>query len=128
MSFPFIVQQRINPKDMHAAPRFYPIAKMRGELSLGLMAQRVATFSTFNPADVLSILESFLQAVSEETAKGYIVRLDQFGSFYLSVNGTGETQPEKVTADNIHSAQLNFRPGQSLANLVQELEFIRCAP
>ena len=59
-------------------------------------------------------LESFLQVIPQEIAKGNIVRLGDFGSFSLTVHSDGVATQEEVTASLIKSNKLHFRPGKQV--------------
>jgi len=123
MSIKFSVHEKVNPKDMTAPRKFYPIARSAGEITLKKISQRIAAMSTVNSADVLAVLNLLEQVMIEEVAEGNIIRLGEFGSFSVSISGTGEAKPEEVTAGNVTSASLNFRPGEELSNLMLTLKY-----
>lgn len=123
MAIKFSVHEKVNPKDMKAPRKFYPMAKSAGEITLKKISQRIAAMSTVNSADVLAVLNLLEQVMIEEVAEGNIIRLGDFGSFSVSISGTGEAKAEEVTAANVTGASLNFRPGEGLTNLMQTLKF-----
>lgn len=123
MSVKFSVHERMNPRDKSALKLFYPIAKSSGSINLKQIGNRIAAMSTVNQADVLAVLDLLVQVMREELAEGNIVKLSDFGSFSITINGTGSAKAEEVTASNIKNANLRFRPGPDLSNMLLTLKF-----
>lgn len=128
MSVKFSVHERVNPRDKDAQRKFYPVAKSSGNMNLKQISHRIAAMSTVNSGDVLAVLDLLVQVMQEELANGNIIHLGEFGSFIISLNGTGEVKREDVTASNVDSANLRFRPGQDLHNMLLTLKYEKVSP
>lgn len=123
MSVKFTVQERVDPRDKNAPRKFYPVIKSSGDFNLKRISTRIAAMSTVNSADVLAVLDLLVQVMREEVADGNIIKLGEFGSFHLTLNGKGEEKAEDVTAANVLQANMRFRPGQELSNMLLTLRY-----
>lgn len=127
MSIKFVVRERVNPRDVTAPKKFYPIAKSAGEIDLRRIAQRIASMCTVNRADVLAVLDALIQVMKEEVADGNIIHLGDFGTFIVSIGGTGDAKAENITAANVQWCSLNFRPGWELNDMLETMKYEKMA-
>ena len=73
----------------------------------------------------MAALEAFLQVVPAELARGNIVELGDFGSFWLRTQSDGEEAQESVTRRNIKSIKPQFRPGKEFKNSLNTISFVK---
>lgn len=123
MSIKFVVHERVNPRDKDAPRKFYPVAKSSGNMNLKRISNRIASMSTVNSGDVLAVLDLLVQVMKEELANGNIISLGEFGSFMISLNGTGGAKKEDVSSTSVNYANLRFRPGEDLNNMLLTLKY-----
>jgi nucleoid DNA-binding protein len=61
--------------------------------------------------------------VPKELAKGNIVELGDFGSFWLKTNTEGAETAEEVRADQINTVLPRFNPGKQFKRTLDIIEF-----
>ena len=64
--------------------------------------------------DVKHVIEALVEEVQENLANGNKVKLDQFGTFYMTFCCPGVATSAECTVKNIKSIQINFRPSSSV--------------
>jgi predicted histone-like DNA-binding protein len=111
MSIRFSVTERGNPANPDAAKKWYANAHSAGEISLRELTHAIASRCTLTAPDVLAMLESLLELVPEELAKGNLVRLGEFGSFSVSLQSVGTDSEKDFTSGCITDCKIRFRPG-----------------
>jgi predicted histone-like DNA-binding protein len=102
---------------------YYPRLKSRGEVSLREIANKIAEGSTMSQADTMGVIESLLQTIPEYLARGYIVRLGELGSFYLSIQAEGSDSPESVRASKIKKNKIYFRAGKLVKQMLRNIKY-----
>ena len=103
--------------------KYYPRLKSSGEINLREIANDIAQESTVSPGDTMAVIESLLQNIPRYLAQGYIVRLGELGSFYLSVQAEGSDSPEMVNASKIKRNKLHFRAGKIMRKMLKHLDY-----
>ena len=68
-------------------------------------------------------IESFLAVVPAELAKGNIVELGDFGSFWLRTTSEGAETAEEVRADQIGTVLPRFNPGKEFKRILDAIKF-----
>ena len=81
----FRVVPKKNPRDLGAAPRYYPTVVSRGRTDLRALAERIAEMSTVSTIDCMAMLEALQVVIPDELASGRIVELGEFGTFRLTI-------------------------------------------
>ncbi|XZF14942.1 HU family DNA-binding protein [Chitinophagaceae bacterium MMS25-I14] len=123
MSVKFNAVERINPRQPANPKKWYAIARSAGELTLRELANEISERCTLTNADIYAVLESLLQVIPQEIAKGNIVRLGDFGSFSLTLNSSGVATQEEVTSSVIKGNRLHFRPGKAVADQLNAITY-----
>ena len=123
MSVKFNIVERGNPSDPQAPKKFYPSIQSSGRLTLRELAEQASDRSTLTAADIMAALESFLAIVPKELAKGNIVELGDFGSFWLKTNTEGADTAEEVRSDQINTVLPRFNPGKQFKRTLDTIEF-----
>ena len=126
-SVTYSVVPRINPRDKEAAPKFYAQAQARGDVNIREMATRIQGSCTVTKADVYAVLVALEDVIVEALQNGEIVRLGELGTFQVSLSGKGAVTSEDYDASLIKKARLNFRPGLTLAGMLDSLSFSKVA-
>jgi predicted histone-like DNA-binding protein len=114
---------RANPQDRAAPKKYYPSIIANGRTTDDELAQEAADRSTLTSADLMAALENFKTLIPDELARGNIVDLGNFGSFWLSAATKGSDTPEEVTPDNITGLTVNFRPGKEFKSVLAKVKF-----
>ena len=123
----YTVVPKINPRDKEAAPKFYAQAQARGDVNIREMATRIQGSCTVTKADVYAVLVALEDVIVEALQNGEIVRLGELGTFQVSLSGKGAVTSEDYDASLIKKARINFRPGLTLAGMLDSLSFSKVA-
>ena len=125
MSVKFNIVERGNPSNPTAPKKFYPSIQSSGRLTLRELAEQASDRSTLTVADITAAVESFLAIVPKELAKGNIVELGDFGSFWLKTTAEGADTIEEVRADQISTVLPRFNPGKQFKRMLDNIQFNR---
>jgi len=125
MTVKFNIVQRGNPGNREAAWKFYPSIQSSGRVTTRELAEMAAERSTLSTMDMMAAIESFLAIVPQQLAKGNIVELGDFGSFWLRTVSEGVETPEEVNASLITTILPRFNPGKTFKKLLKMIEFSR---
>ncbi len=123
MSVKFNVVERANPRDLTAPKKFYPSVVASEKVTLRDIVKRVAEMSTVSPADTVAVVEALLAIIPEELSRGNIVRMGEFGSFWLRIHSSGEETEEDVSRENVSRVLPRFTPGKEFKQALQTLNF-----
>jgi predicted histone-like DNA-binding protein len=123
MSVKFNIVERGNPANREAPKKFYASIQSGGRLSLRQLAAIAADRSTLTEADFIAAVESFVAIVPGELAKGNIVELGDFGTFWLKATSEGAETSEEVRADQISGVLPRFTPGREFKNVLDKIKF-----
>jgi len=123
MSVKFTVVTKKNPRDMQAPKKYYPMVKSTGRVTLRQLAERISEISTVSVIDVIAVLEALLIVIPQELIRGNIVRLGDFGTFRLRVQGRGADSEKEVTAGSIVRVFTRFLPGQRFKQMLSSIRF-----
>ena len=72
---------------------------------------------------MMAAIESFLTIVPGELAKGNIVELGDFGTFWLRTTSEGAATAEEVRADQISDVMPRFNPGKEFKRVLDLIKF-----
>lgn len=114
MSVKYISVKQHNFKDP-SKPRYIAQCKSRGHVDIHDISSNLSHASTLNAADVVAVIEGLTHAISQSLSEGYIIKLGDFGSFYLSLDAEAQDTPKAVNANSIKGCKIYFRPGKQLA-------------
>ncbi|MFC0344915.1 HU family DNA-binding protein [Epilithonimonas hispanica] len=124
MPVKYNVVERKNPLNKNATPKFYASAKADGEINLKAIAKEIAGGSTtVSDTDVLAVLNDLIKSIARHLNDGKIVKLDDFGSFRITLSSEGLETAEKVNSSAIKSSKIIFRPGQDLQDMLRNLKY-----
>ena len=125
MTVKFNIVERGNPSNPEAPKKFYPSIQSSGRLTLRELAAAAADRSTLTETDFIAAVESFLALIPRELAKGHIVELGDFGSFWLRTTADGSDSAEEVRADQINTILPRFNPGKVFKRTLEAIEYIK---
>jgi nucleoid DNA-binding protein len=72
---------------------------------------------------MVAAIESLLTIIPDELAKGNIVELGDFGSFWLRTTSEGAATAEEVRASYISSVLPRFNPGREFKRSLDNIVF-----
>ena len=123
MSVKFNIVERGNPANPGAPKKFYPSIQSSGRVSTRELAEMASQMSTLSSVDMVAAIESFLAIIPRELAKGNIVELGDFGSFWLRSTADGTDTAEAVRADQITNVMPRFNPGREFKRIIDAITF-----
>lgn len=115
--------QRVNPQDVNAPQKFYAKAVGNGKTNLKRLAKMIAMQCTVNRADCLAVLAALEDNIIMELQDGKIVQIGDLGTFQLGVKSTGSATSDEVSSGSVMKARLNFRPGEELKKMMNNLSY-----
>jgi predicted histone-like DNA-binding protein len=125
MSVKFNVVERGKPGDLETPKKFYPSIQSTGRVTTRELAEQAAKISTLSTVDMMAAIESFLSIIPGELAKGNIVELGEFGSFWLRTESEGTATPEEVQAAQITIILPRFNPGKLFKQVLDAIQFVK---
>lgn len=123
MSVKFNVVERGKPGSPETPKKFYPSIVASGKVSQRDVAKRASEVSTVSIADTAAVVENFLQIIAQELAKGNIVQLGEFGSFWLRTETEGADTENDVRANQIKNVLVRFTPGKEFQQVLDAIVF-----
>ncbi len=125
MSVKFNIVERGNPSNREAPKKFYPSIQSTGRVTTRDMVEMAAQRSTMSSIDMMAAIETFLAIIPEQLAKGNIVELGEFGSFWLKTTSEGAETAEEVRASQITSILPRFMPGKLFKRVLDGIEYVK---
>ncbi len=83
----------------------------------------ISDSNTLKPADVLAVLEMFLELAGKYLTAGRKIDMGQLGSFSPSIQSYGEETGAEVTRRSIRRLKVNFRPSEILQDKLSTTKF-----
>lgn len=114
---------RRNPQDETAPERYYAHAIGNGFVDLERLAYLVSNQCTVREADCYAVLMALQHNIMDELSQGRVVQLGNLGNFQVGVRSNPSDALEEVTAENVRSAHINYRPGKSMRKMLKQLDF-----
>lgn len=112
MSVKYNVIERGKPGDPSAPKKYYPSAISSGKINMRTVAKRAAEMSTVSMPDTVAVIEALLAIIPDEMGQGNIVKLGEFGSFWVKAKTEASETPEEVNASKVTGVVPRFTPGK----------------
>jgi predicted histone-like DNA-binding protein len=125
MTVKFNIVERGNPIHPEMPKKYYPSIKSSGRVTARELAVMAAQRSTLSTMDMMAAIESFLEIIPEQLARGNIVELGDFGSYWLRTTCDGVDTPDDVRAGQITSTLPRFNPGKKFKDALKTIEFVK---
>ncbi|MHB1148181.1 MAG: HU family DNA-binding protein [Lutibacter sp.] len=119
----YSLKERINPTDLTAPNKLYPVKQSQEELNLRDFAKRISRESTVSMMDTMAVLEGLLQIIPDEIVNGKIIKLGDFGTFRTTLSGDGVATEEEFNTKKIKKLNIRFRPAREFRNLLASVKF-----
>lgn len=89
------------------------------------MACEISKGCTLNPADIVAVIESFLDKVPHYLKNSNRVRLDNFGILKLSFRAKGQQVEKDVTSNDITNVRVLFQPSTKLKKELADITYTK---
>ena len=123
------VKYKMVPKKNNLVPphvvKFYPCAVSQGEVNLDDLAKIIADRSTMSAADCHGVIRALTDVIGETLSNGKIVKIDNLGTFTLTLLGTGAESDEPIGKSNIKEAKVRFQPAKHIKSYLKVLTYKR---
>lgn len=98
--------------------KWYPASVTSGVLTTDELISELAEISTVSKSDVNAVLGNLATVMGRNMAKGYTVKINDLGTFYLSAvcSGNGVDTPEEVSSKQIKGVKVHFIPETTFRN------------
>ena len=123
MSVKFNVVERGKPGSPETPKKFYPSIVSSGKISQREVAKHAAEMSTVSIGDTSAVVENFLTIIGQELARGNIVQLGEFGSFWLRTETEGAETEDEVRAAQVKNVLVRFTPGKEFQEMLDKIVF-----
>ena len=123
MSVKYNVIERGKPGDPEAPRKYYPSAVSSGKINMRTVAKRAAEMSTVSMPDTVAVIEALLTIIPDEMGQGNIVKLGEFGSFWVKVKTEASETAEEVSASDITGVVPRFTPGKEFKTQLKLFTF-----
>jgi predicted histone-like DNA-binding protein len=107
--------------------KFYASIVRERQVPLRAFVEEISSLNTLNTADVLAVLESFLQLTTKHLSQGRSIDMGQLGIFSPSIQSTGELTAAAVDRQSITRFKVNFRPSGILKDRLATIKFEKVA-
>lgn len=104
---------------------YYATAEYSDEINIRKLAVEISKGCTLNVADILAVIESFLDKVPEYLKNSNRVRLDNFGILKLSFSAKGQEDEKNVTSNDITDVRVLFQPCSKLRNELSDVTYTK---
>ncbi len=105
--------------------KYYPCAVSKATATLDDLAKVVASRSTMSKADCYGVIISLTEAIGEALADGKIIKIDDLGTFQITLQGTPADTQEELGKANIKKAKIIYKPSTEMKVRLKKMEFKR---
>ena len=121
----FKAVEKINPQKPDEQKKWYAQIVTDGEASVDELVKEIEKFSALSEPDIRGVIIGLENVVQDRLAAGKIVRFDRLGSLYPSLSSTPSDQEEDVSAANIKSVKVNYRPGKRIMDAMKNVTKVK---
>lgn len=117
--------QRHNPLDPLAPNKFYAIPVYRSHVGLKELSDEVAEKSSLTRGDCYNVIQNFLSSMKKALNNGDIVKLDDLGTFRITLSSNGKETSDDLSSGDIKKARIRFSPGEELKGMLGNAKFAK---
>jgi predicted histone-like DNA-binding protein len=115
--------ERGNPAKPDEPKKFYASIKASGRVTTRELVETASEMCSLTSSDLMGAIEIILSIIPKELAKGNIVELGDFGTFWLRISSDGAETAEDFQPDQIKSVLPRFNPGTQFKWLLKKMRF-----
>lgn len=104
----YIVMPRKNPLKREETEKFYLQARVLGTVGLSDICNEISLSSSLTRGDVTNTIMSFLDTIPKYLKMGYSVKLDELGTFRLTLKSEGSETEKEANASKVKSIRPLF--------------------
>ena len=119
----FKTVQRKDPRDRSLPGLYYPSIHSNGTMGKRELMRDITDMTSLSTSDVGAMLEALILLIPKYLLRGTNVRLGEFGSFYLTIQGKGKEKAEEVDSSAVTKKMIRFLPGIILKEAIALMRF-----
>ena len=124
MAVKYNLVEKINPQDPQAPKKVYAQAVHPEKIGFKQLSIEIAeTSTTVSDGDAYAVLITAAKLICKYLGKGYMVELEDIGTFYVNLSSEGAESEEKFHHGLIKKAKIIFKAGALFASLVKNIVF-----
>lgn len=105
--------------------KYYPCAVHNGEEDLDSLSKIVASQSTISRADCYGVIIALTKTIGESLSAGRIVKIDDLGTFQITLQGLPADSPEELGRSSIKGANIIYKPSRNMKQITKQLTYKR---
>ena len=121
----YSVTKRQNPLNREADSKYYASAEYGEKIDVDALAREISKSCTLTPADIVAVIESFLDKMPQYLKSSNRIRLNKFGIFKLSFSSEGHEKAEDVSSNDIKNLRVLFTPSAELKKELSDVSYTR---
>lgn len=114
--------QKVNPQD-RSKKKWYANAVNSSKIGQKEIAKSISSKSSLTSGDVANVIQNLLEELPKELLKGNIVKLEDFGSFRISISSEGVENEKDFKASMIKDVRIIFTPGVEMKEAIGHISF-----
>ena len=127
MSVKFHPVLKPNPRDLEAPKQYYASLEKGDDLTFDELIGFIGKMSGINEPYIVAVLRTLEKVIIEQLSHGRYVHIGRLGTFYLSLKSGGVETAEELSAHDIKSMRIRFRPGKVLAHATKGFSIHKAA-
>jgi predicted histone-like DNA-binding protein len=121
MAIRYVVQQRKNPKDTAASPKYYLINKSFDSIDREFLIEDMVNNTSLTFHEAATGIDYLFKSIPKFISLGFTVKLGKLGFFTVGIKSEGSETEEEATADKIKSKRLVFVAGKNVRKQINGL-------
>jgi nucleoid DNA-binding protein len=118
MSIHYVVQEKRNPSNPDAEPKYYPVAKSLKPITRDYLVDDMVRNTSLTEEEASTGINYLFKAIPRFLELGFTVQLGKMGHFRIIFKSEGSETPEEATTDKILRKKLVFFCGKGIKNKV----------
>ncbi|WP_298073736.1 HU family DNA-binding protein [uncultured Bacteroides sp.] len=114
---------KVNPHKPSEPQKWYVTQVTTSQVDETQVATELADETTLNPAEAIMAIRQLRKILLRRLLSGESVKLGNWGSFSVAISSMGVDTKEQVSASNIKSVNLTFRPDEAFKADLQKAQF-----
>lgn len=121
----YSVMKRQNPLKRDEDSKYYATAVYGDEIDVNDLAKEISKSCTLTSADIVAVIESFLDKIPQYLKTSNRIRLNKFGIFKLSFSSMGREDAKDVSPKDITGVRVLFKPSAELKKELSDVSYTR---
>ncbi|MCM0275912.1 HU family DNA-binding protein [Bacteroides fragilis] len=123
----YSVVTRTNPLKKEEPAKFYAQIQAKDEYKFEDLASAVESRCSVTSSDVKAVMDAVMKEMSSQLKDGKIVRINDLGTFRISVTSKGVDTEKAFNASKISKVRILFRPCRELQSMCSSIKFSKLA-